>query len=217
MRPGAIVLNVARGGVVDEAALADALRSGHLGGAGIDVFATEPPAGSPLLEAPNTVLTPHLGASTSEAQVRVAEEAAQQVLDVLAGRPARYAVNAPLLTPETADALAPFLPLAQMLGQLYAQFARGIGSLTLEVAGELAALRSRPAGRGGPAWRPRDRDRRAGDPGQRAAAGPRPWHQAHRASHGGCRSPRLPHHARGRRHGRWHRRGRRRAAPRPAG
>ncbi|MET1231889.1 MAG: phosphoglycerate dehydrogenase [Candidatus Limnocylindrales bacterium] len=144
MRPGAMVINVARGGVVDEAALADALRSGHLGGAGIDVFADEPPTGSPLLDAPNTVLTPHLGASTSEAQVRVAEEAAQQVSDVLAGRPARYAVNAPLLTPETADALAPYLPLAQTLGQLYAQFARGIGSLTLEVAGELSGYDAAP-------------------------------------------------------------------------
>ena len=97
--PGAIVLNVARGGVVDEAAVAEALASGHLGGAGIDVFEHEPPTGSPLLDAPNTLLTPHLGASTAEAQVLVAEEVAAQVLDVLDGRSARYAVNAPLLTP----------------------------------------------------------------------------------------------------------------------
>ncbi len=68
---------------------------------------------SPLLDAPNTLLTPHLGASTAEAQVAVAEEVADQVLDVLAGRSARYAVNAPLLTPETAEALAPYLPLAR--------------------------------------------------------------------------------------------------------
>ena len=77
----------------------EALREGRLGGAGIDVFEHEPPTGSPLLDAPNTVLTPHLGASTAEAQVAVAEEIAEQVLDVLDGRPARYAVNAPLLTP----------------------------------------------------------------------------------------------------------------------
>ena len=76
-------------------------------GAGIDVFDHEPPAGSPLLDAPNSVLTPHLGASTVEAQVLVAEEVAAQVIDVLEGRPARYAVNAPLLTPETARAIAP--------------------------------------------------------------------------------------------------------------
>src|SRR5439155_1897546 len=117
-------LNVARGGILDEAAVAEALRSGRLGGAGIDVFEEEPPTRSPLLDAPNTVLTPHLGASTAEAQVAVAEEIAEQVLDVLEGRAARYAVNAPLLTPETARALAPYLPLAEILGRFFAQFAR---------------------------------------------------------------------------------------------
>ena len=139
LRPGAIVLNVARGGVVDEAALADALRSGHLAGAGIDVFEHEPPTGSPLLDAPNTLLTPHLGASTAEAQILVSEEVAAQVLDVLDGRSARYAVNAPLLTPETARAIAPYLPLAEILGRFFVQFSRGgVRSLTLEIAGELA-------------------------------------------------------------------------------
>ena len=113
--------------------------TGQLGGAGIDVFEHEPPTGSPLLDAPNTLLTPHLGASTAEAQVLVAEEVADQVLDVLAGRSARYAVNAPLLTPETARAIAPYLPLAEMLGRFFAQFARsGVRTLTLEIAGELA-------------------------------------------------------------------------------
>ena len=83
----------------------------------MDVYCDEPPpADHPLRVAPNTILTPHLGASTEEAQTRVAVETAEQVLDVLAGRPARYAVNAPLLTPETAQALAPYLPLARMLG-----------------------------------------------------------------------------------------------------
>jgi D-3-phosphoglycerate dehydrogenase len=139
LRPGAIVLNVARGGIVDEAALAEALRSGRLGGAGIDVFEQEPPKGSPLLDAPKTLLTPHLGASTAEAQVLVAEEVAAQVLDVLDGRSARYAVNAPLLTPETARAIAPYLPLAEILGRFFAQFSRGgVRTLTLEIAGELA-------------------------------------------------------------------------------
>ena len=145
MPAGAILLNVARGGVVDELALAEALRRGHLAGAGVDVFTVEPPRESPLLDAPNAVLTPHLGASTAEAQVRVAVEAAQQVLDVLEGRPARYAVNAPLLAPEAAQALGPFLPLAKLLGQLYAQFARRIdASLTLDVAGEIAAHDATP-------------------------------------------------------------------------
>ncbi|HEX9044647.1 MAG TPA: phosphoglycerate dehydrogenase [Candidatus Limnocylindrales bacterium] len=141
MRRGALVLNVARGGVYDEAAVADALCSGQLGGAAFDVFESEPPTGSPLLSAPNTLLTPHLGASTAEAQVRVAAEAAEQVVDVLDGRPARYAVNAPLLTPETAQAIAPYIPLAETLGRFFAQFARGgTRTLTLEVGGELAAF-----------------------------------------------------------------------------
>jgi D-3-phosphoglycerate dehydrogenase len=140
MKPTAFLLNVARGGVVDEAALAAALADGTIAGAGIDVYSSEPPAAdNPLLVAPNTVLTPHLGASTAEAQVAVAEEASQQVLEVLDGRPARYAVNAPLLTPETARAIAPYLPLAETLGRFFAQFSRGgAQTVTLEVAGELA-------------------------------------------------------------------------------
>ncbi len=93
MKPGAFLINVARGGVVDEAALADALIGGRLGGAAVDVFEHEPPRESPLLSAPNTVLTPHLGASTREAQLKAGVEVAEQVLDVLAGREARYAVN----------------------------------------------------------------------------------------------------------------------------
>ncbi len=145
MRPGAILLNVARGGLVDEAAVADALREGRLAGAGFDVFEHEPPVDSPLLDAPNTILTPHLGASTEEAQVLVAEEVADQVLDVLAGRPARYAVNAPLLTPETAQAIAPYLPLAEVLGRFFRQFARaGVRTLTLEIAGDLAEFEGAP-------------------------------------------------------------------------
>ena len=85
MKRGALLVNVARGGVVDEAALARALRDGRLGGAAIDVFEHEPPTDSPLLEAPNTLLTPHLGASTAEAQARVSVEVAQRVLEALAG------------------------------------------------------------------------------------------------------------------------------------
>jgi D-3-phosphoglycerate dehydrogenase len=139
LKPGSIVLNVARGGVLDEQAVAEALASGHLGGAGVDVFDHEPPTDSPLLAAPNTLLTPHLGASTTEAQILVAEEVAAQVLDVLDGRSARYAVNAPLLTPETARAIAPYLPLAEILGRFFAQFSRGgVKTLTLEIAGDLA-------------------------------------------------------------------------------
>ncbi len=143
MKDGVLLLNVARGGIIDEDDLAAALHSGKVGGAGIDVFTAEPPTGSPLLDAPNTLLTPHLGASTAEAQVAVAEEVAEQILDVLDSRPARYAVNAPLLTPETAQVIAPYLPLAETLGRVAAQLARRAPStLTLEIAGEPAAFDS---------------------------------------------------------------------------
>jgi D-3-phosphoglycerate dehydrogenase len=136
LRKGAFVLNVARGGIIDEADLAAALRSGHVGGAGIDVYVTEPPTGSPLLDAPNTLLTPHLGASTAEAQVAVAVEVADQVNEVLAGRAARYAVNAPLIPPEAAVAIGPYLPLTELLGQFFVQFAgAGVKTITLDVAG----------------------------------------------------------------------------------
>jgi D-3-phosphoglycerate dehydrogenase / 2-oxoglutarate reductase len=140
MKPGVLLLNVARGGVIDEADLAAALKSERVAGAGIDVYTAEPPTGNPLLDAPNTVLTPHLGASTEEAQVAVAEEVAEQILDVLDGRPAKYAVNAPLLTAETAQAIAPYLPLAQTLGDFAAQMLPAAPrTLTIEIAGEPAA------------------------------------------------------------------------------
>jgi D-3-phosphoglycerate dehydrogenase / 2-oxoglutarate reductase len=139
LKPGVMLINVARGGVYDEAAVAQGLADGKIAGAAFDVYEKEPPVDSPLLTAPNTVLTPHLGASTAEAQVRVAEEACDQVIDVLAGRPARYAVNAPLLTPETARAIAPYLPLTETLGRIAAQYFRGaVKSLTVDVAGDLA-------------------------------------------------------------------------------
>ena len=140
LKPGVMLINVARGGVYDEAAVAQALTDGKIAGAAFDVYETEPPAAdNPLFAAPNTVLTPHLGALTAEAQLRVAEEACEQVIDVLAGRSARYAVNAPLLTPETSRAIAPYLPLTVILGRFVAQYLRGgVKTLTIDVAGELA-------------------------------------------------------------------------------
>jgi D-3-phosphoglycerate dehydrogenase len=93
MKRTAILVNCARGEIVDEAALADALRAGTIAGAAIDVFATEPPVGSPLLSAPNAVFTPHLGASTAEGQARAGAIVVEQVIQVLAGRRPEFVVN----------------------------------------------------------------------------------------------------------------------------
>jgi D-3-phosphoglycerate dehydrogenase len=93
MKRTAILVNCARGEIVDEAALAEALRAGTIAGAAIDVFAKEPPIGSPLLTAPNAVFTPHLGASTAEAQARAGAIVAEQVIQVLAGRRPEFVVN----------------------------------------------------------------------------------------------------------------------------
>jgi D-3-phosphoglycerate dehydrogenase len=140
-KPGAYVMNVARGGIVDEAALAGALASGHLGGAAVDVFSSEPMAlDNPLRDAPNLVLTPHLGASTTEAQDRVGLEMAEQMLMALAGVTPPYAVNAPSVAPETAPKLRPYVELGRRLAVLARQLAPGaFDSLALTYAGEIAA------------------------------------------------------------------------------
>ena len=140
-KPGAFVLNVARGGIVDETALADALRAGHLAGAALDVYSTEPMApDNPLRGAPNVVLTPHLGASTSEAQDRVGLEMAEQVVMALAGVTPPYALNAPAVPAETAPRLRPYVELGRRLAILARQLAPGaFDTLSLTYAGEIAA------------------------------------------------------------------------------
>ena len=139
MKPTAYVINCARGGLVDEAALAQALREGCLAGAALDVFAHEPPRDSPLLGCDNVVLTPHVAGSTAEAQRDTAIEVAQQVLDVLAGRMPRYPVNAPALPAEELETLGPYLDLAQRLGSFYAQLAGNhLQSLEVACAGDAA-------------------------------------------------------------------------------
>ena len=140
-KPGAFVLNVARGGIVDEAALAEGLTSGHLAGAAVDVYSSEPMASdNPLRTAPNLVLTPHLGASTTEAQDRVGLEMAEQVLMALAGVTPPYAVNAPVVAPETAPKLRPYVELGRRLAILARQLAPGaFDTLSLTYAGEIAA------------------------------------------------------------------------------
>ncbi len=118
MKPGSYVINVARGELVDEDALLLALEEGKLAGAALDVFSREPPGDSPLVKHPRVVATPHLGASTQEAQRDVAIEVAEQVLAVLSGEPARNTVNAPFLPPEVHAVLAPYIPVASQVGKL---------------------------------------------------------------------------------------------------
>ena len=139
MKPGARLINVARGGLVDEEALLEALDDGRLAGAALDVFAHEPPGDNPLLKHPRMVVTPHLGASTEEAQREVSVEVAEQVLAVLRGEPARTAVNAPFLTPEVNRVISPFVPVARLLGQLVTHLAEGqFGSIDISYEGEIA-------------------------------------------------------------------------------
>jgi D-3-phosphoglycerate dehydrogenase / 2-oxoglutarate reductase len=145
-KPGTFVLNVARGGIVDERALADGLVSGHLAGAAVDVFSAEPMApDNPLRGAPNLVLTPHLGASTAEAQDRVGLEMAEQLVMALAGVTPPYAVNAPTVTPETAPRLRPYVELGRRLAILARQLApEAFDSLSLVYAGEIASAECAP-------------------------------------------------------------------------
>ncbi|HEU5439740.1 MAG TPA: phosphoglycerate dehydrogenase [Ktedonobacterales bacterium] len=149
MQPGARLINCARGGLVDETALLAALDSGQLAGAALDVYSTEPPEpGSParaLIAHPHVVATPHLGASTEEAQVNVALDVAEQVVEVLRGGAARSAVNAPLVLPETLRQLQPWMALVEKLGRLYTQLHPGpLRRAELAVSGEIAALDTRP-------------------------------------------------------------------------
>lgn len=125
LKPGAILVNTARGSLLDEQALIVGLREGKPAVAALDVFVEEPTKNSELLALPNVIATPHVGAMTHEAQLNVALDAARQVVDVLAGRPARWPVNAPPLPPEAMQAVAPFLPLAEALGSLGRALAQG--------------------------------------------------------------------------------------------
>ncbi|WP_338833674.1 D-3-phosphoglycerate dehydrogenase [Moorella humiferrea] len=121
LKPGARVLNVARGGIIDEEALYEALKSGHLAGAALDVFEEEPLKKSPLLELDNVIVTPHLGASTEEAQVAVAVEVAYDIVRCLKGEPVLNAVNIPVVRGHVAEVLRPYLQLAEKLGGFLAQ------------------------------------------------------------------------------------------------
>lgn len=137
MKDGVRLVNCARGGVVNEAALADAIKNGKVAGVAFDVFSKEPiEAENPLLPFAENVLTPHLGASTEEAQVNVAIDIAEQIADVLQGKPARSAVNLPAVGAEEMLRVAPYLALSSKIGSLLTQLAldpRGAGSPIREV------------------------------------------------------------------------------------
>jgi len=140
LRKNARLLNVARGGIIEEVALVEALKSGRIAGAAIDVFPQEPPpADSPLLKAPNIVLTPHLGASTVEAQEAVALEAAQLLIDYLTRGIVQCAVNMAAFNRAELDEMRYFIDLARRLGLLHAQMAEGpILKVELAYRGDLA-------------------------------------------------------------------------------
>lgn len=139
MKDGVRLINVARGGIIDEAALAAAVASGKVAGAAIDVFTAEPPKDNPLIGDPRIIVTPHLGASTAEAQERVAVDVAEQIVEVLAGKPARYAVNAPMLAPETLKVIQPYMVAAELLGSVATQLVTGkLESIEIEYYGEIA-------------------------------------------------------------------------------
>ena len=121
LKPGVRVINCARGGLVDEAALAEALRSGHVAGAAFDVFEVEPATDSPLFKLPNVVCTPHLGAATTEAQENVAVQVAEQMSDYLLTGAVTNALNMPSVTAEEAKTMGPWLALAGHLGAFIGQ------------------------------------------------------------------------------------------------
>jgi D-3-phosphoglycerate dehydrogenase len=144
-KPGVRIVNCARGGLIDETALAAAIESGHVAGAALDVLAEEPPpAGHPLLQLDQVICTPHLGASTDEAQRNVAVAIAQQVAAFLTRGVIQNAVNAPSLSPEVMQVLRPYLALAEKLGALAAQLVTEPAlDVTVQASGEVAERETR--------------------------------------------------------------------------
>ena len=145
-RPGVLLINAARGGIIDEADLLEALEAGKVGGAAIDVFEQEPPpADHPLLAHERVICTPHLGASTEQAQVNVSVAVAEQVRDYLLNEVVRNAINVPSLSPELREEMGPYLLLAEKLGRFHGQLsAESVEQVEVEYAGEVAALRTAP-------------------------------------------------------------------------
>ncbi len=144
-RPGVRLVNCARGGLVDEQAVADLIRDGHVAGAAFDVFAVEPARESPLFGLDEVVVTPHLGASTGEAQENVALQVAEQISDYLTSGAIVNALNMPSVTAEEAPRLRPYMKLAEQLGSFAGQLTEtGLGAVTVSYAGHAASLNTRP-------------------------------------------------------------------------
>jgi len=144
-KKGVRIINCARGGLIDEAALKEGLDSGHIGGAALDVFVTEPAKESPLFGTPNFISTPHLGASTTEAQVNVAIQVAEQMADFLVSGGVTNALNMPSLSAEEAPKVKPYLALAEKLGSLVGQLAHdNLTKISIEVEGAAAELNLKP-------------------------------------------------------------------------
>ena len=142
---GVRIINCARGGLIDEAALKAALDSGQVGGAALDVFVEEPAKASPLFGTPNFISTPHLGASTSEAQVNVAIQVAEQMADYLVSGGVTNALNMPSLSAEEAPKVKPYLALAEKLGSLVGQLAHdNLARIAIELEGAAAELNTKP-------------------------------------------------------------------------
>lgn len=140
-KPGIRIINVARGGIVVEADLADAIRSGHVGGAALDVFDAEPTTESPLFGLPEVVVTPHLGASTHEAQDKAGDTIAEMVGLALAGEFVPFAVN--VNAAEASETVRPFLSLAERLGSLFAGLAGSVQALEISYQGEIGGYDTR--------------------------------------------------------------------------
>jgi D-3-phosphoglycerate dehydrogenase len=144
-RPGVRIINCARGGLIDEAALKAAIESGHVAGAALDVFAVEPAKENPLFAMDQIICTPHLGASTNEAQENVALQVAEQISDFLIQGAVVNAINMPSLSAEDAPKLRPYLKLAEQVGSFAGQITEGgLRSITIEYEGHVAGLNLRP-------------------------------------------------------------------------
>ncbi len=138
MKPTARIVNCARGGIINEADLCDALTNGVIAGAAFDVFSQEPPGESPLLQLPNFIATPHIGAATAEAQDKVAVDVAEQMINAMHGRPVATAVNVPAIDPVLFQELRPFIEVAERLGSFLAQYMEGHPKeITVRTSGNL--------------------------------------------------------------------------------